>query len=100
MFFISALWCGVPALLASDAVAATGDKQLQMNIAWVIQGYYFGFQGFLVEFLGISAEVLNRMPHTRLQQYVKLCSLTIAAISHRTVGLLSKRVPWTSQTPT
>ena len=43
-------------------------KPLNMDIEWVMQGFEFGFQGFMVEFLGYSSAIRKILPHTRLVQ--------------------------------
>ena len=39
-----------------------------MDVRWVIQGYTFGFQGFLIEFLGIADSLKNEIPTLRVEQ--------------------------------
>ena len=43
-------------------------KPLNMDIEWVMQGFEFGFQGFMVEFLGYSSAIRKILPQTRLVQ--------------------------------
>lgn len=43
-------------------------KPLLVDATWVIQGTQFGFQGFVVEFLGLTASLRRYLPYLRVTQ--------------------------------
>ena len=49
-------------------VTNVSEPPIAMDIEWVMQGHLFGFQGFFVEFLGMSSGIRKLMPMTRLVQ--------------------------------
>ena len=42
--------------------------QLDLEVAWIIQGQQFAFTGFFIEFLGVSSAILKYLPQFRLMQ--------------------------------
>lgn len=67
-----AINCTMNVLLISSAlyivVAANSadSKPLNVDVEWIFQGNEFGFQGFFVEYLGISSAMRSLLPLSRI----------------------------------
>jgi len=55
-------------LCITFAQIVASDPIYNLEIDWIMQGYDFGFQGFMVEFLGFSAGLRKLMPQMRIMQ--------------------------------
>lgn len=84
LLLITLLTCSVRILIASASCSRYGQHKstLWMDTYWVLQGKYLQFQGFFVEFLGLSTHFRSYLPLSRLVKSYFATSLQEAQIEN------------------